>query len=233
VTDGATDGVTDGVTDGALAIAHRAGNSLTRLRQAVQLRADVVEADVNAGPRGLEVHHLKTMGPLPWLWDRWELRPAKAPRLGLRTLLEAAAGGVTFMLDLKGHDAALGEAVARELHDVAPGREVLVCTRNWPALAPFEEIGWARAVRSARTAKELAALRHDLRSGTRAHGVSVHRSLLTPDVAAALHRHVSAVLTWPVNDDAALDRVLTLRGSGTIGVISDEASVLRRLLAER
>jgi hypothetical protein len=44
---------------------------------------------------------------------------------------------------------------------------------------------------------------------------------------------VDVVMTWPVNDDAALDAVLTLRGSGTIGVISDEAAVLERLVAER
>jgi glycerophosphoryl diester phosphodiesterase len=220
------------VTDGTLlAVAHRAGNSLAGLRTAVEVGADVVEADVTAHRGRLEVHHLKTMGPLPLLWDRWELRSARAPRLGLEALLTAADDGVTFMLDLKGPDPAVGAAVARELHERAPERPVLVCSRNWPALAPFAGVGWVRTLRSARTRRELARLPASLEEG--AYGVSVHRSLLDPDVAAELHRHVEVVMTWPVNDDAALDDVLTLRGSGSLGVISDETPVLRRLIAER
>jgi hypothetical protein len=61
----------------------------------------------------------------------------------------------------------------------------------------------------------------------------VHRSLLGPALAEALHRHVPVVMTWPVNDEAALDAVLTLRGSGTVGVISDERRVLERLASLR
>jgi glycerophosphoryl diester phosphodiesterase len=224
------------VSDGTvLAVAHRAGNSLSGLRAATALGADIVEADVNAHRGRLEVRHLKTAGPLPFLWDRWELVSARAPRLGLDALLEAAADGVTFMLDLKGADPRIGVQVARELHERAPDRPVLVCSRTWPSLAPFDGVPWVQTLRSARTRRELARLLAFLETGPGPvpYGVSVHRSLLTPDVVAALHRHVSAVLTWPVNDDAALDRVLTLRGSGTIGVISDEAAVLRRLLAER
>jgi glycerophosphoryl diester phosphodiesterase len=224
------------VTDGTvLAVAHRAGNSLAGLQAATALGADVVEADVHAHRGRLEVRHLKTMGPLPFLWDRWELVSARAPRLGLHALLEAAGDGVTFMLDLKGVHPRVGAEVARELHERARDRPVLVCTRTWPALAPFDGVPWVRTLRSARTRRELARLLAFLEAGAgpAPYGVSVHRSLLTPDVAAALHRHVSTVMTWPVNDDAALDEVLTLRGSGTLGVISDESSVLRRLLAER
>ena len=221
------------MTDGPLlAVAHRAGNSLERLRTAVELGADVVEADVNAHRGRLEVHHLKGMGPLPLLWDRWELRSARAPRLGLETLLTAADGGVTFMLDLKGDDPAVGAAVARELHERAPERPVLVCSRNWAALAPFAGVGWVRTLRSARTRRELARLLQTP-AGPAPYGVSVHRSLLVPDLAAELHRRVEVVMTWPVNDDGALDHVLTLRGSGALGVISDEPAVLRRLIAER
>ena len=231
------------MSDGPLlAVAHRAGNSLAGLRTAVEVGADVIEADVHAHRGRLEVRHLKTMGPLPLLWDRWELRSARAPRLGLETLLTAVDDGVTFMIDLKGQDPAIGAEVARELHERAPERPVLVCSRNWAALAPFAGVGWVRTLRSARTRRELARLLTALdaggggahgSTGAAPYGVSVHRSLLDPDVAAELHRHVEVVMTWPVNDDAALDDVLTLRGSGSLGVISDETPVLRRLIAER
>jgi glycerophosphoryl diester phosphodiesterase len=227
--------VTESDGNRVLAIAHRAGNSLTGLRQAIELGADIIEADVNSYRGRLEVRHLKTMGPLPWLWDKWELRSARAPRLGLTELLEAADEGVTFMLDLKGTDRAVGEEVVRRLQLSAPGRPVLVCTRHWPALRPFESTPWIRTIHSARTRAELAPLLASPKPDPerREYGVSVHRSLLTPEVVATLHERVEVVMTWPVNDDAALQTVLGFAGSGTIGVISDENVVLSHLLAAR
>jgi glycerophosphoryl diester phosphodiesterase len=224
-----------GTAGEVLAIAHRAGNSLADLRRAAELGADVIEADVHSYRGRLEVRHLKTMGPLPWLWDQWELRSARAPRLGLRELLLAAGHGVTFMLDLNGRDPAAGEEVVRQLHAHAPQRPVLVCSRYWPALHPFEHVPWVRTIRSARNRVELALLfkRPRPAQGNLDYGASVHRSLLTPEVVAALHERVQVVMTWPVNDVPALDSVLAFQRSGTIGVISDELPVLRRLLAGR
>src|SRR5690242_5561309 len=129
-----------------LAVAHRAGNSLDGLLAAERLGVEVIEADVNSYHGRLEVRHLKTMGPLPWLWDRWELVSATAPRLGLDALLTAAEHNSTFMLDLKGWDAGIGAQVARELHRVAPDRPILICSRHWPALAAFRSMPWVRTV---------------------------------------------------------------------------------------
>jgi glycerophosphoryl diester phosphodiesterase len=218
-----------------LAIAHRAGNSLADLHRASELGADVIEADVHRYRGRLEVRHLKTMGPLPWLWDEWELRSARAPRLGLKELLLAAGHGVTFMLDLKGRDPSVGQEVARQLHAYAPERAVLVCSRYWPALHPFEHLPWVRTIRSARTRAELALMfkRPRPRPEVREYGASVHKSLLTSEVVAALHERLQVVMTWPVNDVPTLDAVLAFRKTGTIGVISDELPVLRHLLATR
>jgi hypothetical protein len=223
------------MTDGRLlAVAHRAGNSLAGLHGAVRLGADVIEADVHHHRGRLEVRHLKTMGPLPWLWDRWELRSGSAPRLGLADLLAAADRGITFMLDVKGRHVAAGAAVARALHEHAPARPVLVCSRYWPALAPFDDVPWIRTVRSARTRAELSLLLRWLDRTPRAgHGASVHRSLLTPATVARLHQRVEVVMTWPVDDLAALAAVAPLRRTGTLGVISDHDPVLRRVLGLR
>ena len=220
--------------NGALAIAHRAGNSLHGLRAAHALGAELIEADVHSYRGRLEVRHARTMGPLPWLWDGRELRSATAPRLGLDALLDAAHHGVTFMLDLKGRGVSAGVAVAAELHARAPDRPIVVCSRNWPALDPFASIPWVRTVRSARRAGEFRRLLAGLAGDpepVRGYGVSVHRPLLDDAVAARLHRHVEVVMTWPVNDSATLAQVLRYRGSGTVGVISDSADVLRRVLA--
>ena len=216
-----------------LAIAHRSGNSLAGLQVANELGVDVIECDVRRGREQLEVRHLKSAGPLPFLWDRWELTHASAARLGLHEILAAQQHGTTFMLDVKGRRGDMAAAVAECLRR-GPRREVLVCGRYWPAVDALAELQFVRPVLSARNRAELARLRRRLassRGSTRApYGVSVHRSLLTPALVAELHRSVEVVMTWPVNDLASLDAVLAV---GVSGVISDEAAVLAELIRRR
>lgn len=215
-----------------LAIAHRAGNSLAELRAANRLQVDVIECDVHAYRGRLEVRHLKTAGPLPFLWDRWELRSASAPRLGLAELLAADEHGSVFMLDLKTRSVTAARSVARLLHEVGHARELLVCGRHWASVEVTAALPYVRPVLSARTGRELTRLRTRLaRGGSPAlHGVSVHRSLLDAGVVSWLGRHVEVVMTWPVNDIPSLERVLAV---GVTGVISDEHVVLAELLSRR
>ena len=213
----------------ALAIAHRAGNSLDTLRAANALGVDVIECDVHQHRGRLEVRHLKTAGPLPFLWDRWELAPASTPRLGLAELLAADQRGTTFMLDIKGRRASAAIAVAEVLREQVledRGHRVLVCGRWWPSVETVAELPFVRAVLSARNRGELARLRRRLVAGPPVHGVSVHRTLLTAAVVAELHRHVEVVMTWPVNDVTTLGAVLDV---GATGIISDDLDVLAEL----
>ena len=214
----------------ALAIAHRAGNSLAGLHEANVLGVDVVECDVHEFRGRLEVRHLKTAGPLPFLWDRWELASASAPRLGLRELLEADARRTTFMLDLKGRHTGAARSVARLLHELGHHQPVLVCGRHWPSVEVLTTLPYVRPVLSARTRAELGRLRSRVADGDRVHGVSVHRTLLDDALVEELLRRVEVVMTWPVNDSTTLATVLAV---GVNGVISDESAVLRELLAER
>lgn len=216
-----------------LAIAHRSGNSLAGLQVANDLGVDVIECDVRNGRDQPEVRHLKSAGPLPFLWDRWELARASAPRLGLAELLAAQQHSATFMLDVKGVRGGLAAAVADCLRQ-GSGQPVLACGRNWALVDELAELPFVRPVLSARNKVELRRLLRRLASppgrATAAHGVSVHRSLLDADLVARLHRRVEVVMTWPVNDLAALDEVLAL---GVSGVISDEPSVLAELIRRR
>jgi glycerophosphoryl diester phosphodiesterase len=212
----------------ALAIAHRAGNSLAGLHEANQLGVDVIECDVHRHRGRLEVRHLKTAGPLPFLWDRWELASGFAPRLGLSELLEAAEHGTTFMLDLKGRRTAAARSVAQLLHEEGHHAPVLVCGRHWPSVDVLARLPYVRPVLSARTRGELGRLQARVAQGDPPHGVSVHRGLLDRATVARLLRHVEVVMTWPVNDAATLHRMLDL---GVNGIISDEPAVLAELLA--
>lgn len=215
-----------------LAIAHRAGNSLAGLHEANLLGADVIECDVHAHRGRLEVRHLKTAGPLPFLWDRWELASASAPRLGLTELLDADRRGTTFMLDLKGRSASTGRAVAELLHERAHQHPVLVCGRYWPAVEAVARLPYVRPVLSARNRAELAALlrRIDDADRTAPYGVSVHHSLLDAAVVGRLRRTVEVVMSWPIDDPERLDRVV---GSGVNGVISNEPQILREVRRRR
>jgi hypothetical protein len=214
-----------------LTIAHRAGNDLGRLAGALEGGVDAVEADVRWCPHPsggrLEVRHTKTMGPLPWLWDRWYLEPAAAPRLLLPDLLDALPEGLGVMLDLKGTNA-VGPAVAELLDRRPPSRPVLVCTRHWPGLDPFFDTPRARPLLSAKGRAELARLRRRLRRGPVPYGVSLHQSLLTPSVVRELRDQVELVLAWPVPDQARADRVLA---AGANGIVSTSPAVLARVRA--
>ncbi len=210
-----------------LAIAHRAGNSLAALEVAKRLGADVIECDVHEHRGQLEVRHLKTAGPLPFLWDKWELAPASAPRFGLAELLDADLNGTPLMLDLKGRRISTALAVQKLLHDSDYRRPVLVCSRHWPLVDVFAATASVRRVLSARNRVELARLLRRLSSTGPVYGVSVHRSLLNRDVVAELNRRVEVLMTWPVNDLSVLDEVLDL---GVTGIISDEDEVLAELI---
>ncbi len=211
-----------------LAIAHRAGNSLAGLHAANLLGADVIECDVHAYRGRLEVRHLKTAGPLPFLWDRWELASAAAPRLGLDELLDADRRGSLFMLDLKGRSAATGRAVAELLHARAERHPVLACGRHWPAVEAVGVLDYVRPVLSARNRAELAALRRRLERTElpEPYGVSVHRSLLDAATVSRLRHRVEVVMTWPIDDVGWLDRVVD---RGVNGVISNEPEILREV----
>ena len=196
-------------------VAHRAGNDLGRLRAAEVLRVPLVEADVHLFAGRLEVRHRKTIGPIPILWDRWELAPPWAPRMLLADLLSEAAPGTELMLDLKGHDRRLPDRVAGAIESSgAPGR-VTVCSQDWSLLEPFRRHADIRAVHSVGNARQLARLRRRHAGGLA--GISIHRRLLDRAVVADLRRRAELVLSWPVE---SLAQARELTGWGVCGLIS-------------
>jgi glycerophosphoryl diester phosphodiesterase len=216
-----------------LAVAHRAGNDLGALRTAVELGVDVLEADVHVRASRLEVRHSKHLRPLPVLWDRGpgglELTSTSVPQLELAAVLRALDDRTSVMLDLKG-PGRVGARVAELLHTAAPHSRLLVCSRWWPGVDAFSALPWVHPVLTARSRAELLRLRRRVAGSGRPHGVSVHLSLLTPEVVGVLRSSVELVMTWGVNDLDTLDRVVDL---GVNGVISDEAEVLQAVLARR
>jgi hypothetical protein len=202
-------------------VAHRAGNDLLRLNAAAALGLPLAEADVHLYRGRLEVRHRKTAGPLPVLWDRWELAPASGPRLLLEDLLASAPeGGPELMLDLKGHDPRLADRVLEAVRD--RGR-VTVCSQDWRLLGRMAEAPGVRIVHSVGGRRALARLL----AGGPVEAVSIHRRLLDAPSVAALRRRTGLVMSWPVETVPDARR---LAGLGVDGMISRSFETLAAAL---
>jgi glycerophosphoryl diester phosphodiesterase len=142
------------------------------------------------------VRHRKTVGPIPILWDRWELAPPWAPRMLLADLLSQAAPGTELMLDLKGHDRRLPDRVLGALETGGTLGRVTVCSQDWALLEPFARQPGVRVVHSVGNARQLERLRRRHASGLA--GISIHRRLLDGALVEDLRRRAELVLSWPV-----------------------------------
>jgi glycerophosphoryl diester phosphodiesterase len=207
---------------GRFLIAHRAANDLDELRRAEALGVDAVEADVRLFRGRAEVRHLKTVGPVPVLWDRWRLASPFTARLSLERLLGAVAPERTLILDLKGRNVRIAVLVVQALSARPAAGPVMVCARRWSLLEPFRELPNIRAVHSVGSARQLRAL-HRRFAGVRLQGVSVHRSLLDADAVRHLRSRADIVMSWPVN---TIEHANALAGWGVHGLISDAPGLL-------
>lgn len=208
--------------DGTFLVSHRAANRLADLERAASEDVAMVEGDVHLFWGRLEVRHLKTIGPIPILWDRWFLANPFMPRLLLGRLLSDAGGDIHLMLDLKGVRGAVGGAVRRALLAWTPGRSITVCSRNWRALARLGAVPGVRIVYSVGSRRQLRALLRQFGPGD-LEGVSVHADLLTPAVVSQLRDRAATVMSWPID---TRERADVLAGWGVQGFITQRPDVL-------
>jgi glycerophosphoryl diester phosphodiesterase len=206
-------------------VSHRGGNDITSLATAARLGVRVVEADLHLFRGRIEVRHLKTVGPIPLLWDRWRLESPFQPRLRLEELLERVDPAITLMLDLKGRDPRLSHRV-RELLRGGP-RPAIVCSRSWHLLQPFRGEQDIRVLHSVGSRRQLRRLlrRFPARS---LEGVSIHAGLLDAAVVSAVRERAEVVFSWPVS---TLARARLLAAWGVSGMISDRPQLARELAA--
>jgi hypothetical protein len=204
-------------------VAHRAGNCLVELRAAELLGSPLVEADVRLYRGRLEVRHLRTLGPLPILWDRWRLDPPWRPRLTLADLLEATAPTTELMLDLKGRSARVTHETLRVIGPFLGERAFTMCARRWELLEPLAGHP-VRRVYSIGTQRQLRSFLARFASA-RIDGVCVHESLLHAQSVASLRAIAAVLMTWPVNRPSRAQELLRL---GVDGLVTDDVAALSR-----
>jgi glycerophosphoryl diester phosphodiesterase len=206
---------------GPFVVAHRAGNRLDLLRAAEAAGVDVIEADVRLFRGRPEVRHLKSLGPVPVLWDRWELAPGWRSRLLLPELVEATVPTTELLLDLKGPRIRLAELAVEALRPYLGRRRFSVSARSERLLEPFAGLP-VRRIQSVGSARRLRALLRRV-DGERLDGVAIHERLLDRTVVPELRRVAGLVLTWPVNDEV---RAAALAELGVDGLISDRPAAI-------
>ncbi len=188
-----------------LIVAHRTGNSVKTAALAIRRGADMLEADIWRYQRRLEIRHLKTMGPVPLLWDRWMLAPGWTRRLELDDLLDATPVNTRMMLDLKGHDPMLAPAIVMSIRERQPERAIIMCTRYWGHLDRVKDDANVYRIYSIGSEQERATVWSRLESMEHP-AVSIHRELMTPSIARRFADLGVTVLVWSVNtrDEARL-----------------------------
>lgn len=208
-----------------LTIAHRFGNDIARIREAEAAGVDLVEADVWLHRGRLQVRHEKSLGPLPFYWDRWSLRPAWRPVLRLDEMLAALAPRTGVMLDLKGRAPAFPEALLRALEPHDGERTFMVSARLWSYLPSLRALPHLLLFHSIGTEGQLERVRPLLKD--REHdAVSIHYRLLNDETVAWLRDHVHLIATWPINDEGRLEQVLRW---GIGAIIADDLQILGRV----
>ena len=216
-----------------LTIAHRAGNEVELLRLAEEIGVDYVEADLWLYRGRLEVRHLKTMGPVPLLWDRWKLASARAPRLELAALLDALRPGTGLLLDLKAAAPGLPRSlVAAMAADGARSRRrIMVSSQDWALLDALRPVWEVPLVYSVGNCRQLDRLRRwPPRPAGDDHAIAINQRLLTPPVLAMLKARAPTVIPWAVNSEPRLRELLAW---GIDAINSDNFELLRRLVRER
>jgi glycerophosphoryl diester phosphodiesterase len=220
VTDGAD---RTGGARGFYAIAHRAGNNLHHLEQALAAGVNAIECDFWHARGHLVLRHERKLPALPVFYDRWYIRFAMG-ELKLPELLREINHRADLFLDIKSATPPAADAVLELYHDnesMMP--HTLVSSREWKLLdrlaaegtdmRMFYSVGKRSAVESLLRRAEVAP---------RPAGTSIRQTLLSPDVVRRLHDAGLLVYAWTVNNP---HRARELLSWGVDGLIFDDVEI--------
>jgi len=208
---------------GYYAIAHRAGNNLHHLEQALATGVDAIECDFWHARGHLVLRHERKLPALPVFYDKWYIRFAMG-ELKLPDLLREINHRSELFLDIKSSTSRAAAAVL-ELHrdNASMMPRTLVSSKEWRLLDRLAAAGTdMRMFYSVRHPRELAALLRrapDLPPGS---GTSIRHTLLSPEVAARLHEAGVEIYAWTVNNH---HRAADLLAWGVDGLIFDDVEL--------
>jgi len=212
-----------------LVIAHRSGNDIAEALAAYEAGADMIETDIWRYRNRLELRHVKTMGPIPLLWDRWELHPGWGPRFLLPELLEKMPIDARLFLDLKGVDPKLPVQMVELIRELQPERQIILCGRTWPQLDLVEEEEDVTVFFSVGSDEELTAIWSKL-DGMEVPAISIHKRYLDADTVKKFKERNTTIVTWAVNTFA---EARELHERGVDGFTTDNQELIKWIPIER
>jgi glycerophosphoryl diester phosphodiesterase len=161
------------------------------------------------------------------LWDRWYVRLDRGETFTLEELLESVRGRVRLLLDVKSLHRRFPETLTSVLRSRDAIDSVQVSSVYWDVLERLRQAAPNLAVhRTVNSSRRLEALQSLPEKDPLQAGVSIHRDLLSKDLAAFLAARRVPVLVWPVNDPTTAQELLDW---GVTGLISDSPELLRDL----
>jgi glycerophosphoryl diester phosphodiesterase len=205
------------------AIAHRAGNNLHHLEEALHAGVDAIECDLWHADGRLAVRHERKLPGLPVLYDRWYIRWAWG-ELNLRALLREIDFRSDLFLDIKSATLRAAEpvlALCEDNESMLP--RTMFCSRHWRLLDRLAaaETGM-RMFYSVGKRREIAPLLDRCRRPMPPAGTSIRHTLLSRELVAELHAAGLQVFAWVVNNRNRLDELVAW---GVDGIIADDVSV--------
>jgi glycerophosphoryl diester phosphodiesterase len=210
-----------------VAIAHRAGNNLHHLEQALEAGVDAIECDFWHGRGRLVLRHERKLPGIPLLFDKWFVRWAWGV-ISLRRLLREINFRADLFLDIKSATPRAADAVLDLYQDhdaMMPPTQV--SSNQWKLLDRLGAAGTdMRMFYSVGKRDAIDAL---FRRAERDHppaGTSIRHTFLTRELVDRLHAARLTVYAWTVNND---HRARELLDWGVDGIISDDVSVFEAL----
>ncbi|HKZ50439.1 MAG TPA: hypothetical protein VJ256_01590 [Dehalococcoidia bacterium] len=121
---------------GLLLVAHGAGNSLRRMRQAVAAGVAFVEADLWLEGSRFVARHGRRLGSLRLLYDKWHVRPYLRP-FTLDTILTADPPGL--FLDVRGGRDDVLRPLVEALREAGALERSVLTSQDWLLLDKARE----------------------------------------------------------------------------------------------
>jgi glycerophosphoryl diester phosphodiesterase len=210
-----------------ITIAHRAGNSRARLKEALAGGVDAVEADLRLDGRRLVARHDRRFPLLPLFYDKWYAYWSREPQVALDEILDQLQGRASLFVDIK----STGARALAMLLETLRRRQVVAETRvsgtYWHLLRRLhgEEPG-LRLYHSIGDVDSLDRFRQLLEGGESVSGVSIHEALVDEALAARFQARGIEIVAYHVDQ---LARAQQLREWGVSGITSGDLALLRAL----
>ena len=208
-------------------IAHRAGNSRRALQLAIEAGVDWIEIDVWYSYGRLIARHEWGVWRVPLVYDSRRLHVLRHRLIDLEDVIRLTEGGPRLFIDLKGAHRRLPGAIVRALrkHDAAD--RAAVCGQHWPPLDAIAEaeprIEIFHSLGRPEHLEAYAAREHDRLVPA---GISIARSLVTPELVENFHKQERKLFAWTVNDWEQASQLAAWRVDG---IISDRLDLLAAL----